>query len=161
MTKSVILTTDGGFRRKLAVWAWVVQVPGQIRVVAHDVGCEQNSTSSRAELLAVINGLRWAMLNYPGASVTIVSDSAYVINCVNEGWWQKWIRNNWKSSKGTEVKNRDLWEQLIALLSPNLTFTHVKGHNGHPANELCDQLCTKALELGGVAWDHGIDVELQ
>ena len=49
-----------------------------------------------------------------------------------------------------DVKNKDLWEQVIALqnqmqsIGLNLTVNHVKGHNGHEFNEQADKLAVAA-----------------
>jgi ribonuclease HI len=41
--------------------------------------------------------------------------------------------------------NPDLWERLLGLLSKHtVRFQWVRGHNGHPENERCDQLAVAA-----------------
>jgi ribonuclease HI len=68
------------------------------------------STNNRMELTAVISALR--ALKEP-CRVKLLSDSEYVVNAVNKGWLQNWIRKRWK-----KVKNPDLWKQLDELMSP-------------------------------------------
>jgi ribonuclease HI len=45
------------------------------------------------------------------------------------------------------VKNADLWQELDALLPDHdISWHWVRGHNGHPGNELADQLANKGVE---------------
>ena len=41
------------------------------------------------------------------------------------------------------MKNPELWEKLAGLLEIHrVRFVWVKGHDGHPENERCDELAT-------------------
>ena len=74
-----------------------------------------------------------------GRPVEIVSDSTYVVNCFNDGWWKKWERNGWKNSKRQPVANDDLWRPLVELVrNGDVTFRWVKGHSGDPMNDHVD-----------------------
>lgn len=114
-------------------------------------GFEADTTNNRMELTGVINGLRTVLdkIYQEGlekVDLEIVSDSAYVINAINLNWLEYWKNNDYINSKGDTVKNRDLWEQLDSILheaqfvSVPITFTKIKGHAGHPMNELADKL---------------------
>lgn len=110
-------------------------------------GAEAVTTNQRMELSAVLHALQ----ELPG-DVEVVSDSTYVVNCFKDRWWQGWRRRNWKNSKGEMVKNRDLWEPLIAEVVDNrapsaVHFRWVKGHAGDPMNEFVDELATTAARL--------------
>jgi ribonuclease HI len=97
------------------------------------------------EVLAVIEALRASDVS----SVEIISDSSYVVKCFNEKWHVGWLRRGWKNSQGKPVANRDLWEELFALVldSPrDVTFSWVKGHSGDPMNEFVDVLATEAAD---------------
>ncbi|RWA13203.1 hypothetical protein EKO27_g1928 [Xylaria grammica] len=70
-------------------------------------------TSNRAELRAALAALRarqWSDDGY--RTVVIATDSEYVAQGVTE-WVRKWVGNGWKTSKGKNVANRDLWELLL------------------------------------------------
>lgn len=96
-----------------------------------------SATNNQAELTAVIEGLKALKKS---AIVTLVSDSQYVVEGL-EKRLAKWVRTGWRLSTGGEVKNQDLWEQLLALKETHqITATWVKGHNGHPENERVDKL---------------------
>ena len=99
---------------------------------------EENTTNNRMELTAVIEGLR--QLKYP-CSVTLVSDSKYVIDAITLGWAKRWQKNNWMRNKKEKALNPDLWEVLLSEIEKHqMTYQWVKGHAGHPENERCDEL---------------------
>lgn len=96
------------------------------------------TTNNRMELLAVIKGLE--ALKNPGNDVTIYSDSKYVVDAVEQHWVEGWIKKGFKGKK-----NPDLWMRFWKVYNQqNVTFRWVKGHNGIPLNERCDQLATTA-----------------
>ena len=114
----------------------------------------QKTTNNRMELMAVIAGLE--ALNRP-CEVELYSDSQYVVNAFNQRWIDGWVRKGWKRGKNEPVKNVDLWKRLLAAKEPHtVTFIWVKGHNGHPQNERCDELATGAADGDGLLVDEGI-----
>ncbi|MCD7834744.1 MAG: ribonuclease HI [Lachnospiraceae bacterium] len=116
----------------------------------------QKTTNNRMELMAAIVGLE--ALNRP-CEVDLYSDSQYLVNAFNQHWLDAWLRNNWqrkdrKSGKSEPVKNVDLWKRLLAAAKPHqITWNWVRGHNGHPENERCDQLATGAADGEDLAED--------
>ena len=110
-------------------------------------GSELDTTNNRMELLAVIRGLQ--TLKVP-CSVELFSDSQYVIDAFNRGWITNWQKNDWKTSSKTQVKNRDLWEELLRLLSVHLVrFVKVKGHSDNEYNNRCDQIAVSEYKKLG------------
>ena len=102
----------------------------------------KKTTNNRMELMGVIVGLE--SLTRP-CDVEIVSDSKYVIDAFNQHWIDNWQKNNWRKSDKKPVLNSDLWKRLLkAKEAHNVTFTWVKGHEGHEENERCDRLAVKA-----------------
>ena len=96
------------------------------------------------ELMAVIAGLE--ALNR-SCEVEVYSDSQYVVNAFNQHWVDGWIKKGWKRGKNEPVKNVDLWKRLLeAKQKHSVTFHWVKGHDGHPQNERCDELATTAAD---------------
>lgn len=98
------------------------------------------TTNNRMELLAVIVALEAiTKKTYP---IHVFSDSRYVIDSIQKGWLQGWVQKGFKGKK-----NKDLWlRYLNAAKGYSIQFHWVKGHNGHPENERCDQLAVKAAE---------------
>ena len=106
----------------------------------------QKTTNNRMEMMAVIAGLE--ALNRP-CEITVYSDSQYVVKAFNE---------HWKRGKNEPVKNVDLWKRMLAAKEPHqVSFQWVKGHNGHPQNERCDELATTAADGTGLLVDEGLE----
>jgi len=159
LTMNVKIYTDGSARGN-------PDGPGGYGVVIHYVdpkgalhtreysGGYKKTTNNRMELMAAIIGLE--ALNQP-CNVELYSDSQYVIKAFNEHWIDGWIQKDWKRGKNEPVKNVDLWKRLLAAKKPHeVTFIWVKGHNGHPQNERCDQLATKAADGDSLMVDEGL-----
>jgi Ribonuclease HI len=101
-----------------------------------------DTTNNRCELLGVINGLK---LLKESCNVTVYTDSQYVVNGIEKGWAKSWKAKGWKKSDNSPALNVDLWEELLALTDKHtVNFIWVKGHNGHPYNERCDNLAVEA-----------------
>lgn len=87
-------------------------------------------------MTAVIEGLR--SISEP-SEVTVVTDSAYVLNAMRNRWWERWI------AETKPRPNMDLWYQLIGLAHyHNITWIKIKGHAGDYWNERADQLADHA-----------------
>lgn len=107
-------------------------------------GAEKETTNNKMEIMAVLEGLK--MLKEP-CSVTIYSDSAYVVNTINQGWIYGWKKNNWRKKDKSVVKNIELWEEMLRLMSIHkVKFIKVKGHSDNEYNNRCDTLAVKARE---------------
>ena len=103
-------------------------------------GGERETTNNRMELSAVIAALSALKET---CSVTLTTDSQYVVNAIEKGWLSSWTKNNWRKSDKSAVLTVDLWQKLDALLlKHDVSFVWVRGHNGHPYNERCDTLAT-------------------
>jgi ribonuclease HI len=105
-------------------------------------GAESPTTNQRMEIVAALRALE--MLDGP---LHVVSDSAYVVNCFRDRWYEGWRRRGWRNAAGQPVANRDLWEQLIAQALDGgraVRFAKVKGHSGDAMNDWVDQLAVEA-----------------
>ena len=106
-------------------------------------GGEQQTTNNRMELLAVIQGL--SALQRP-CEVQVTSDSIYVLKGIQE-WMPSWKKKGWKTASKKPVKNVDLWQQLDQLVELHtIDWQWVKGHSGHPENEIADQLANRGID---------------
>lgn len=119
------------------------------------------STNNRMELMAALWGLRTIISNinngtlYGAKQINLQSDSEYFCKAINQRWIAKWSQNDWmtsgfKGSKPKPVKNKDLWEQIVAIqdqisnMGVTLTVSHIEGHAGHEFNERADKLAVAA-----------------
>ena len=110
-------------------------------------GYELETTNNRMELRAVIEALKAVdeqkyELDADGYDqLELYSDSAYVINAINNNWIKNWRANGWQTKRGDDVKNVDLWKDVDRLLSSlTVRFVKIKGHAGNTFNELVDKL---------------------
>ena len=125
---------DGG-------WAAIISINGEIKEIS---GSEKNTTNNRMELLAPINALKKMK---PNEQIEIYTDSQYVKLGITE-WINKWVLNNWKTSKKEDVKNKDLWIELYNLNNTlDVKWNWVKAHAGNTINEKVDLLAKKAASL--------------
>ncbi|MFZ5572563.1 MAG: ribonuclease HI [Thermodesulfobacteriota bacterium] len=111
------------------------------------------TTNNRMELTACIAGL--ASLKEK-SSVSLYSDSRYVVHGIEKGWARNWRARGWKKPDGQKALNPDLWERLLDLCEyHDVRFIWVKGHAGNPENERCDQLAAAAATGDGLRVDAG------
>lgn len=102
------------------------------------------TTNNRMEVMSAIVALK--ELKEP-CDVALTSDSQYLVNAFNEHWIDNWIEKDFRRGKSDEVKNIDLWEELIPLTKKhNVRFIWVKGHADNIENERCDELANEAMD---------------
>ena len=112
------------------------------------------TTNNRMEMLAVIKGL--SALKQP-CTVDITTDSTYVKDGITK-WIFNWKKNGWKTAAKKPVKNSDLWKLLDEQVNKHTVNWHwVKGHSGHPENELVDDLARDAASFENLLDDSGFD----
>lgn len=100
----------------------------------------RRTTNNRMELLATIVAME--SLKSPGTEITIVSDSKYVVDSIEKQWVFDWEKKGF-----AKKKNPDLWKRFLVIYRQHkVRFQWIRGHNGHPQNELCDQLAVAARE---------------
>ena len=104
------------------------------------------ATNNIAELEAFKMGLEFLNrpIHYPRI-VNIISDSAYIVNCFNQKWYENWEKNNWITSSKTPVKNKELWIDIIKLYRDlkqhyDITIIKTEGHANDKFNNEVDHL---------------------
>lgn len=100
-----------------------------------------HTTNNRCELSAIIYALH--AISKPIESITIYTDSQYVLGCINENWARKKNQTLWYifDQKLKQVKN----------LCPNIEFKWIKGHSSKSdflskMNDLTDKLAVAASQ---------------
>jgi ribonuclease HI len=115
----------------------------------------RRTTNNRMELMAVIKGLE--ALKKAGTAVNIYSDSQYVVNAIEKGWLNNWLRTGFAGGK----KNKDLWLEYHRCASRHsIKFFWVRGHSTNPYNNRCDELATAAADGGNLLVDEGYEAGL-
>lgn len=147
MGKNIIdIYTDGAcsgnqFRKNTGGWGAILISADKSKEI---FGGEKDTTNNRMELKACIMGL--CEVKREDTAIRLYSDSAYIVNCINNKWYVKWEKNGWKTSKKEPVENRDLWEELLLLVKKfNIEFIKVKGHSGIELNERADELANRGM----------------
>jgi len=142
MSERVDIYTDGACRGNPGPGGWgaVMRFKGKEKQFC---GGEKETTNNRMELKAVIMALE--QLNRSTA-VRVTTDSKYVQQGITQ-WIHNWKRNGWRTSAKKPVKNSDLWRELDELvLQHDVAWAWVKGHSGHPDNELADSLANRGID---------------
>lgn len=105
------------------------------------------TTNNIMELTAVIRALRKA-IDMGCLQVTVHTDSTYVKNGITK-WIFSWEKKGWKTSQGTDVKNKNYWQVLYKLIDKfsSINWIWVKAHNGDPNNEKVDRLARDSANL--------------
>ncbi|WP_336489304.1 ribonuclease HI [Methylobacterium nigriterrae] len=103
-------------------------------------GREALTTNNKMELTAAIAGLNALS---PGALVTMLGDSQYVIKGMTE-WLPGWKSKGWRGAGKKPVANVELWQALETAVSRHFSVTWgwVKGHAGHDLNERADRIAS-------------------
>ncbi|MDJ0870429.1 MAG: ribonuclease HI [Gammaproteobacteria bacterium] len=141
-TTAVEIYTDGACSGNPGPGGWgaLLRYRGRERTLS---GAEANTTNNRMELMAAIKALE--SLKRP-CKVTLFTDSVYVQKGISE-WLGNWKRRGWKTADKKPVKNADLWRRLDAAAEAHdIRWRWVRGHSGHPENELVDALARKAIQ---------------
>lgn len=120
--------TDGAYSSTKQKGGWALYCPQYKLKICRG---ELNTTNNRMELMAAIKALEFVdESNIPEKNIVIYSDSNYLIETMNGNFKKK--------------TNLDLWSKLddlcSGLLTKNIKWVHVKGHSGHPENEIVDKL---------------------
>ena len=138
----VEIFTDGACRGNPGPGGWgvVLRYNGSEKTL---YGSEENTTNNRMELMAAITALE--SLKRP-CKVSLTTDSKYVRDGISE-WITNWKKRGWKTASKAPVKNVELWQRLDkAREQHDIDWHWVKGHAGHPGNELADQLANQAID---------------
>lgn len=122
-------------------WAVVIIDPSPGKSVCFGGG-EIKTTNARMEITAVCRALqRITADDQRSINVNVWSDSEYVVGGIKN--LLRWKERNWVTQGNTPLKNADLWQLMEKIISEYQIsiYPHwVKGHNGHPFNELADQI---------------------
>ncbi len=137
--KQVTIVCDGsslgnGKGNPRAAAVAVLGFKGYWKAVGEYLG---GATNQQAEVAAAALGLE--NLKEP-CSVTLISDSRYVVETMGGTWKRKTNHDWWKRLDNAATKHRITWQW-------------VKGHSGHSVQEVADSMARKMAELGYVDED--------
>jgi ribonuclease HI len=137
----------------------VIGQDGSGALILKESSLSLNTTNNIMELTAAIRGFESLIELFDEcgdgqkisqAAIFLFSDSKYVVDGATK-WLPGWKRKGWKKADRSEPLNLALWQRLDQLLIklPGAELIWVKGHAGHPQNELCDQIANQILDSSG------------
>jgi len=125
-------------------WGCVIVYPSG-QVAQHCGYISKNSTNNESELIAVYEGLRRID---PKTKTIVFTDSQYIVNSINNGWINTWVKRGWKTTRGEPIAHKELWTKIIAIVAArDVSFKWIKGHSGDKYNEMADKLANMALKI--------------
>jgi len=139
---TIEIYTDGACKGNPGPGGWgaLLRYNGKEKTIK---GAESMTTNNRMELTAAIMALEALKRS---CQVDLYTDSMYLRQGMMQ-WLDQWKAKGWRNSKKEAVKNADLWQKLDALRELHTIKWHwVKGHAGHPENEIADALANEAIE---------------
>ncbi len=154
MVRRVSIHTDGSCLGNPGPggYAAILEYQGQEKELT---GGFRRTTNNRMEILAVIAGLE-ALTER--CSVTVYSDSRYVVDAIEKGWARKWRANGWMRNKREPAINPDLWDRLLgAMQKHEVELKWVRGHTGNAGNTRADRLAVAAAKGTSLPRDDGYE----
>ena len=135
-TEGVCIPDVGGFAFKCFDEAGEVWREGS--------GWMEDTTINRMDLYAIIQALK-SILADDFECATIYSDDDYIVYAFNKGLINLWQCNGWKDDDEDNVKDKDLWQELINLvnLKGNIKFEDVDCN--HPVAKSVHDAASLAL----------------
>ncbi|MCF8462937.1 MAG: ribonuclease HI [Rickettsiaceae bacterium] len=144
----ITIYTDGACSGNPGYGGWAVYyLYDNIGKLCH--GNEKLTTNNRMELIAVIKALAGLKKH---SNVVVYTDSTYVKEGITK-WIQSWMANNWRTSSKKEVKNIDLWQELLVLEKKHVVQWHwIRAHTESKdansiGNSIVDDLSVQSRKL--------------
>ncbi len=149
--KQIIIHTDGAAKGNPGKGGWGTIIILDNKKVVELGDKVKLATNNQMELQAMIEGLKYVAqkIKPKDAQINIFSDSNYLLNGITS-WIKSWQANGWQTKAKQDVLNKEYWEELSMYkeklsqisLGNKLSFNKVKGHNGDPLNERCDDIAS-------------------
>lgn len=145
-----LIYTDGACSGNPGPGGWgaiVVRADGRVKELGAG---EASTTNNQMEMLATILALR--EVRDDDAQVMLCTDSTYVIRGITQWIWG-WQKRGWKTAEGTDVVNRELWQELAREVRSRedrgkIIWRYVRGHIGVPGNERVDKIAVEFSKGG-------------
>ena len=147
--------SGNGTRRAVAGWAWAFWPGAAIGEPMRYAQARLHgdpATNQRAELMALLESLRWWREKAGGGPVDVYTDSMYAINCTSK-WGPSWKRKGWKRDSGEPLLNLDLIKPLVDIWRPSWRLNHVRGHQKGMSVEAWGNNWVDRAAVAGAAGD--------
>lgn len=141
--------TDGSSLGNPGPGGWGCVFVENGKIIRELGGNSKNTTNNIMEMTAVIQAIDFAIKNNI-EDLTVYADSAYVLGGITS-WIYNWEKNGWRKADKKPVLNKELWQEMIALVrvyKGKISWEKVKGHAGHEYNERADVIATSFSSTG-------------
>lgn len=149
--KEIKIYTDGSASNAFKTGGWgVFIIDGENE--QSKSGYEEDTTNNAMELTALLMALKYIADNLIfDTEIVINSDSAYIINCFEQKWFEKWQQNGWKGANKQPIKHQGLWQAIFDGLEEvrknnHVTLLKVRAHESDYGNNYADRLAVRARE---------------
>lgn len=145
----ITIHTDGSANNKTKIGGFGIVLRSGEHQKDYSEGSYHQTTSARMEIMAILRSLE---ICSEGWKIEIFSDNEYAVNTIKKGWLKNWIATGQLDQKA----NADLWRLMLVQLKRhenNLSINHIKGHAGHPMNELADKLANQGRLMDRIIID--------
>lgn len=142
--KMIEIYTDGSSLGNPGPGGWGFVVVENDKITKEAGGFSKETTNNKMELQAVIEAIKYIKKENKINSVKIHVDSSYVLGGVTS-WIFNWEKNGWKKADKKPVLNKEIWQELIALVrecDSEIFWEKIKGHSGHKFNDRADEVAT-------------------
>jgi ribonuclease HI len=148
MNDSITIFTDGAAKGNPGKGGYGVVILREQEVTELG-GFKERTTNNEMELKAVIEALK--AVTDSTQTVHIFTDSKYVVEGAT-GWVFGWLKNGWQTKAGSDVLNKELWQELLPLLNTvKIEWHKVPGHVGITGNERADTIASDFAQHGTFA----------
>lgn len=141
--KEIAVHSDGSCNNKKQEEGGGIGIHMNYNGHIHEVseGYEGPTTSAQMEIMGAIRTLE---LLKPGYQITIFIDNKYVVDTIEQGWLNGWIKKGILETKANHLlwrRFREAYEKHGGYLNVRLQW--IKGHAGHKENERVDELANQ------------------
>lgn len=149
---NIEIYTDGSCTQQtgLGGWAYLILEDGEVKF--ENNGAEKETTNNKCEMLGIIEALDFLSTRvfFEPVSVTVYSDSAYIVNGFLKDWIGTWMKNGWVNTEKKPVANKELWEHLIFYQKKfNINFVNIKRRSNEYAEKVDDMAVAAKITLKG------------
>ena len=117
-----------GMAKRDGVAMWLMEyMKDDIPITRQGYVHAKDGTEAAGCLMALINGFH--ILKKP-CDVEIITQCENLLNTMGNHWHIRWKSNDWRNSKGKEVRNKELWEMLMKKMEPH-TYIIRGGHHDY------------------------------
>lgn len=87
---------------------------------------EDVENTLNAKYLLALNEALSRMVQKSDIKIKIAKNGTYLYGAIRNNWPEKWEGNGWKTAKGKEVRNKELWQQFAKISADHNIITELE-----------------------------------